>query len=81
MGTFANVMAGRHSIKALIKCIALKDAELHFAVAHNVRIRGDPLLVAFDQIVDHMFAVFIDQIDNTRTKGASLLPNSRIIFW
>ncbi len=61
---FAHVVPGGDAVEALGQGVLLENAELHLAVAHDVGVRGDPVLIALDEVVDDLFAVFVDQIDD-----------------
>jgi len=61
---FADVVTCGDGIEAVVEGVALEDAELHLAVAHDVGVWRDAFLVALDEVVDNLFAVFVDEVDD-----------------
>ena len=59
-------MAGGDLFKSLSECVIEKHAELHFAVAPDIRVGRDARAVAFDEVVDDAFAVGVDEVDDTK---------------
>ena len=75
---FTHIVTSCECIKSLIQGVVLENAEFHFTITHDVRIRSDTIFVAFDQIMNDVFAVFIDQINNFKINAEVLCDRTRI---
>jgi hypothetical protein len=60
----ARVVAGRDDVVAVLERLAQEDAELHLAVADDVRVGGQAAAVAVDEVLDDRVAVVLDEVDD-----------------
>ena len=57
-------MARRNDVVAVHERLAEEDAELHLAVADDIRVGGQALAVAVDEVLDDRLFVVLDEVDD-----------------
>ena len=70
------VVPGREILEALGHRELAEDPELHLAVAHHVRIRGDALAVTGKQVVDDPVAIFLGEAEDPELDPEGLRPRT-----
>ncbi len=61
---FAGVMSGGDGGETFGEGVVEEDAELHFAVAHHIGVRGDAAFIAVEEVFDDALFVLVDEVDD-----------------
>ncbi len=56
------IMPGRNEVRAVLFCKAIEGAELHFTVAHHVRVRCSSCFVLSEEVINNSFLVLCCRI-------------------
>ena len=72
------VVSGGDGIIAVGQRPTQEDAELHFAVTDDVRVRGQAIPIAVDEVLDHGLAVVLDEVEDAEGQAQVLGHGSRI---
>ena len=71
-------MTRREILESLGHRELAEDPELHLAVAHHVRIRGDALAVAREQVIDDPVAILLGEAENAELHSEEVTDGARV---